>query len=167
MTARQSEPRAWGLLGILVVAGVLVPPGLSRPQALRVSEELDLPDRRWEPRTDEQTLVRISGRFRESSSVQGAVMDVLKGLPEDDLRVLERALLGEPDEEAQADMPVEDAVEDSPQELQVDDVAVGGELVGYRGELMLLDNVNISSPFNNTEPEEPMHPQLQKINREK
>ncbi|XP_054266669.1 uncharacterized protein LOC128988915 isoform X2 [Macrosteles quadrilineatus] len=164
MTTRQNhEPRVWGLLGVLMIAGVMVPPGMSRPQALRVSEELEVQDHRWEPSTEEETLRRISHRFRESSGVQGAVMEVLKGLPEDDLRVLERALAPD-DELPHGDMPAEDVVEDSPQELQVDD---GGELAGYRGELLVLDNVNSSIPYNNSEVEEPLHPQLQKINREK
>ncbi|KAG8264631.1 hypothetical protein J6590_008567 [Homalodisca vitripennis] len=169
MTRNTRTP--YRILGLLVLALALeTTPVHSRPQALRVSSELGPGhDRRWDkdPASDEdKKLMEISKSFRQSRNLNVALLEVLKGLTEDELRLLEGRLEVQ-DELPQGDMPMEDLVEDSPQELQGDDGAE--DLAGYRGELLILDNINTSAslPYNSTDTvEEPLYPQLQKINRD-
>uniref|UniRef100_A0A1B6IEI8 TGF-beta propeptide domain-containing protein n=1 Tax=Homalodisca liturata TaxID=320908 RepID=A0A1B6IEI8_9HEMI len=169
MTRNTRTP--YRILGLLVLALALeTTPVHSRPQALRVSSELGPGhDHRWDkdPASDEdKKLMEISKSFRQSRNLNVALLEVLKGLTEDELRLLEGRLEVQ-DELPQGDMPMEDLVEDSPQELQGDDGAE--DLASYRGELLILDNINTSAslPYNSTDTvEEPLYPQLQKINRD-
>lgn len=134
----------------------------ARPQALRVSTELKTPlDLRWD--TEDRKLARIAESFRRSASLQRAVLEVLEGLSEEQLEVLERAL-GATHDVPQADMP-EDLLEDGPQALPGEDGVEESD--GYRGELFVLDNVNASVPHNVSDPnEDQLYPQTQKMNRE-
>lgn len=154
------------LLAVVVLA--LVAEVQGRPQTLRVEEELHITDRRWDTPAQDQEVMKlqeIAMSFRASKSLDKALTEVLEGLSEEELRVLEKALL--PVEELpQGDMPMEDLVDDGPQELPGDDMDEG--LAGYRGELLVLDNINTTNPDNISEPgEESFYPQLQKLNREK
>lgn len=137
----------------------------ARPQTLRVSTELRTPlDLRWD--TEDSKLARIVESFRSSASLQRAVLEVLQGLSEEQLEVLERALVPTLHDVLLADMP-EDLLEDIPQTLPSEDGVEESD--AYRGELLVLDNVNSSVPttHNVSEPgEDQLYPQTQKMNRE-
>lgn len=145
---------------LLVVIVLMVGSVRARPQAFRVDAELadTALDTRWD--TEEALLEDIAETFRHSEGMQRAVVDVLRGLREDELRLLER-LLGPPVEDRpQSDMPLEDLVDDGPQELDA--------VEEFQGDLVVLDPVNSTTatpPFNSTG--DALFPQLHKISREK
>lgn len=144
---------------LLVVIVLMVGPVRARPQAFRVDAELadTALDTRWDT---EEALEDIAETFRHSEGMQRAVVDVLRGLREDELRLLER-LLGPPIEDRpQSDMPLEDLVDDGPQELDAVDE--------FQGDLVVIDTGNSTTatpPFNSTG--DALFPQLHKISREK
>lgn len=141
---------------------------------------------------DEKIANVVAKAFSENKNLHKAIMDVLETLPENDLKQLEdaaRAAFEEEEEQEddgindaeeelpQADMPMEEFVEDGVQELAAEDTGANVDLDGYRGELLELDNVNatlasINSTLNSvnvsdTSIDDPPYPQLQKSNRER
>lgn len=150
----------------LIVVLMLTSLVRARPQTLRVSTELSTPlDLRWD--TEDSKLALIVESFRSSASLQRAVLEVLQGLSEEQLGVLERALVPTLQHDVPlADMP-EDLLEDIPQTLPSEDGVEEGD--AYRGELLVLDNVNssVTTTHNVSEPgDDQLYPQTQKMNRE-
>lgn len=182
------------LMVLVVLTNTLVSPVTSRPQAFRIDSESESRpvDRRWDLVNENQTKHEdtdynddfdnpkhhddVVRAFRDNKHLQRAIMEVLESLPEEDLKLLEE-LPYEDDELPQGDMPVEDVVEDSVQELPSEDVPANSDLEGYRGELVVLDNVNStgvslnstlsSGNVSDTSIDDSPYPQLQKITRER
>lgn len=147
---------------LVVIAVLTVSTVRARPQALRVSAELadTALDTRWDTGYEESLLEDIAEAFRHNEGMQRAVVDVLRGLREDELRLLEKLLGSGMEDRPQADMPLEDLVDDGPQELDA--------VEEFQGDLVVMDPVNSTTttpPFNSSG--DALFPQLHKISREK
>lgn len=141
---------------LVVIAVMTVGTVRARPQALRADDELveTALDTRWDTDHEEALLEDIAETFRHNDGMQRAVVDVLRGLRESELRLLER-LLGPPlEDRPQDDMPLEDLVDDGPQELDAAEV------------LVVLDPANSTTPTPLNSTGEALFPHLHKISRE-
>lgn len=96
-----SDTLLMGLIILLVGAR-------GRPQALRYDSEFSGSevDNRWDSSSDDNvTLKSIANTFLKDGGIQQAVVDVLRELNEEELRLLERSLGPRVDEIPLGDMP--------------------------------------------------------------